>query len=230
MSFPLRPEPLDGVRIAALLSESGVSGRVARFWRGWDGDRVIHWHAQTRDLAAALHPTDDPRAHNILCYELQHRDDGSLAIPALVRLLDNPCPRVRGDAADAILSALAREGADAALRLAPDLGDTLFAALEREDVWDAKAHLAGAMGELSHAPATAALIALLTDDNFLVRREAAWSLGALRAHDAATPLRQALQHESDPATADRMRTALAAITDGDASEAWPPYPWSSRAN
>jgi hypothetical protein len=57
---------------------------------------------------------------------------------------------------------------------------------------------------------------------------AAWALGALRTHDAVTPLRSALEHEPEAEPARQMRAALEAITEGTTTAASPPYPWDRR--
>ena len=95
---------------------------------------------------------------------------------------------------------------------APGVGDAALTALESESDARARALLAAALGALRHEPSIPRLVTLLADDDWLVRREAASSLGVLRAAVAELPLQRALVKESDAHSAEAMRAALAAIT------------------
>jgi hypothetical protein len=181
---------------------------------GWPIANQIKAKAGIHELAETLHATDDRAVRERICYLLagRRRGDGALAVPALLELLRDPHAGVRSEAADAITQITLREGSNAVRGAAPRVGDVALTALESESDGRARALLAAALGALRHEPSIPRLVALLADDDWLVRREAASSLGVLGAAAAELPLQRALVTESDAHSAEAMRAALAAIT------------------
>jgi hypothetical protein len=197
----------------------------------WPIANQIKARADIHELARSLRATDEVAVRERLCHLLGDRDlgDAALAVPALVELLREPHAGLRCEAADAIRKIAEREGCEAVLAAADGIGDYLVGALTRERDPRARAMIAGVLGALRHEPATPQLIALLGDDDWLVRREGAWSLGALRAAEAEFGLEQALMRETDDHAAEAMRSALEAITgkrvkDDSGASAPPPLP------
>lgn len=68
-----------------------------------------------------------------------------------------------------------------------------------------------ALGAVHHHAAVPLLIPMLTSDDPSLRGSAAWSLGALRAHDAAPALEAALRVEQVWYPRARMQVALAEL-------------------
>jgi hypothetical protein len=180
----------------------------------WPIANQIKAKAGIRELAKALHATEDGAVRGRLCNLIARRErgDAALAIPALLELLLEPDAAVRSEAADAIAQIAQREGSYAVRAVSPGAGQAVLTALACEADARARALLAGALGALRHEPAISVLIEQLEDDAWLVRREGAWSLGALRAPEAEVALHRALVRENDAQVAKAMRSALAAIT------------------
>jgi hypothetical protein len=180
----------------------------------WPIANQIKAKAGIHELAKALHATEDSAVRERICHLLagRSRSDGAHAIPALLELLREPGAGLRSEAADAITQIAVGEGSGAVRAVAPLAGAALLTALERETDTRARALFAGALGALRHEPSIPRLLALLADDDWLVRREAASALGALRATAAELPLQRALLRERDAHTAEALRAALAAIT------------------
>jgi hypothetical protein len=179
----------------------------------WPIANRIKARAGIRELSGALSVTDDIAVRQRICYLIGHREpgDSALAIPALVRLLGAGDPGLRGEAADAIMRIAVGEGRDAVLSAAPDAGESVFEALCDEGEPRTRALLAGALGALRHEPGIPWIAGLLRDDDWFVRREAAWSLAALCASACTPDLRRARERETDSHAAEAMRAALAAL-------------------
>jgi hypothetical protein len=186
----------------------------------WPIANQIRAKAGIHALAGALSATADVAARERICHLLGQRDrgDAALAIPALLALLHEPHAGLRSEAADAIGQIALREGRAASCAAAHDAGAIVAAALIRERDPRTRALLASALGALDHEPSIPQLIALLGDDEWLVRREAAAALGALRAAEAGFSLERALARERDGHAAEAMRVALATITGRPATE------------
>jgi hypothetical protein len=213
------------------VSAAGIVGLLtAPVPNTWPIANQIKAKAGILELADALHATDDRVVRERICHLLAHRErgDGALAIPALLEMLRAQHPGLRSEAADAIAQISTREGSDAVRAVATAAGAVALDALTVESDARARAMLAGALGALRYEPSIALLVALLADHDWLVRREAASALGALRAAVAEQPLQRALLSESDPHAAEAVRAALAAITgkalfvlSPSAARAWP---------
>jgi HEAT repeats len=189
----------------------------------WPISNQIKAKADILELASALSATDDVTVRERICHLLAHRTRGDAArsTPALLALLRQPHAGLRAEAADAILQIARREGRRAVLDASPGAGDALQVAVVGEVDPRVRAMLAGALGALRHEPAVPQLIWLLKDDEWLVRREGAEALGALRAPEAESALHHALVAEADPYVAEAMRSALASITGKELTDLAP---------
>ena len=74
--------------------------------------------------------------------------------------------------------------------------------------------LAAALGAVGYRPAIPLLVKALTNSDANWRGSAAWSLGALQAHEAVNALQSVLRFECHPYAMARMREALNTITRG----------------
>ena len=181
----------------------------------WPIANRIKARARIGALAGALELASDAAMRERICHLIGRRGTADCveAVPALLPMLRAPEPGVRAEAADAITHIALATSANAVRAHAGGAGACVLAALESERDERARALLAAAAGALRHEPALPLLIALLGDGDWLVRREAAWSLGALRAPSSAWELANALARESDAHAAQAMRSSLSRIAD-----------------
>jgi HEAT repeat protein len=151
-------------------------------------------------LVEALALAPDAHTRMLVCDVLGFRREAG-AVEALVARLEDESQNVRSSDADALAKiGDARAGAQIFARAAlpePDAGTRRM--------------LVAALGAVGHQPAIPLLVELLDATDPSLRGNAAWSLGALRAAEAASALREALARERSAFAADRMREALASM-------------------
>jgi HEAT repeats len=198
-------------------------------------------------LRAARPRVTDQAIRDAIDDEIAKRTHGLAAMlfGHLLRKLERNTSDLRGHDAYYLDGLVAHNGREEILGLAPDAGERVLALARTERDPDAKGSLMSALGRLGHRPAIPDLLGLLDDPYRYVRVNAAWALGALRAGEAASALRQTFAtergrpeppppHEDMPTpTADQaeaeLRAALLAVTEGRYDPAIPPahpYPWA----
>ena len=161
--------------------------------------RQIKRRASIRSLIEALQDATSPLTRENVCDILGERH-AVRAVPTLVNALRDPSDGVRSAAADA----LAKIGKASA-------GPALFEALQTEEEDGTRQIMILALGAVGFAPAIPTLIGLLEDPAAKVRGCAAWSLGALRAKQAAQWIQQSAERETSSFAQDYMREALRAL-------------------
>lgn len=178
--------------ILAALADSSQGMRVKDQLRYEpSGDALVE---ALRRAATDLH-------REILCDVLGDRHE-RMAVPALIEQLAND--EVRSSAADAL-----------AKIKDPAAGGALAGCFARETVPGTRGMLAAALGAVGHRAAIPDLIRTLEDASPSVRGSAAWSLGHLKAREAAEPLQTALDREPPGYARTRMEEAAAALDRGE---------------
>lgn len=182
-----------------------------------------HWYPRklmlarqstTRELVRAL-PMAKTALHRAIICEILDWGRSPVAIPALLRCLNDRSPRVRSEAADAI-GKIAMDlrpyfGAEAISNMGdPPVGAVVLQRFQREQqalkvetTW-----LPNALGAVGYRPAIPALTRALTSSFDMTRAGAAWSLGDLQSNESCDALRDALATETDSWTANIMRRAI----------------------
>lgn len=157
----------------------------------------IRNEASNEQLIEALKISPEPDMRQTLCDLLGVRH-ALAALPALIKCLDDPSADVRSSAADAL-----------AKIHNPSAGGALMRRfVKQEEDMGVRRMLAAALGAVSYRPAIPVLIAALNHSDGSLRGSAAWSLGALKATEAAEALQQAVSHETHSYAYTRMREAL----------------------
>lgn len=161
--------------------------------------RRIIKEASVRTLLATLSSNSDPHIREILCDIFGERRAKS-AVPQLIDLLDDKDVGVRAAAADALGKIGSRKAGEAMLKRF----------LEETEV-PVKDTLVAALGAVGYHPAVPALIEALNSPERTIRACAAWSLGALHAHEAVLALRNALAQETNISVRERIESAIEEI-------------------
>jgi len=183
------PDPLTSHAILAGLADGSL---------GMDRLRTINDGAVLID---ALRTATDEHTREVLCNALMYRREAG-AVDVLIECLTSPSSGVRSSAADAL----------ATLR-DPRAGDALFARLLAPEPHPGVYRMIiAALGAVQHHPAVPLLIPMLTSPDPSTRGTAAWSLGALRAHDALPALTAALAVEQVWYPRERLTAAIAELT------------------
>lgn len=158
--------------------------------------------ASVPTLITALELSTDERPRHILAYTLGERHDAS-AVDALIRALDDPSPKVRYTAADA----LAKIGNI-------DAGPALLQHFSSDPDEEDNAMIAAALGAVGYRPAVPSLIRALHYQSGMVRGCAAWALGALGEKEALADIQECLRSEEDEYAAKRMQETLECLQRG----------------
>jgi HEAT repeat protein len=157
--------------------------------------------ASVKELIKALQISQTELTRRILSDVLGARRAKS-AVHALLECLDDPSPRVKDDASEA----LGKIGSIKA-------GASILNHFENEPrLW-----YAVALGAIGYRAAIPSLIKALTSPSAKIRGGSAWSLGELKAYEAENILENALAQEDDEYAIDRIRDALKEIRANDNS-------------
>lgn len=184
---------MQATEIITLLEESR-SGAQAK--------QRIMADASATEIVRALETCNAEIARQILCDILGVRH-AQAAVPILITCLGDSASGVRSAAADALAKIGDRRAGPALLER--------FTTLESE--LPVRQMLAVALGAVQCQEATPHLIASLRHTDGSLRGCAAWSLGHLGAAEALLPLQEALRYEQMPYATERMREAVAHLSN-----------------
>lgn len=152
-------------------------------------------------LIEALRAATDEHTREVLCNALMYRREAA-AVDALIECLTSQSSSVRSSAADGL----------ATLR-DPRAGDALFARLLAPEPHPGVYRMiVAALGAVQYHPAVPHLIPMLGSSDPGTRGTAAWSLGALRAHEALPAITAALAVEQVWYPRERLTVAIAELT------------------
>jgi len=157
---------------------------------------VLRRRAPVRQVLIALQTSTTPHLRQVLCDLLGYLHARS-GVPLLVNMLDDRNFRVRCSAAESL----------GKIR-APQAGNAIFRHYLLRTELPERRTLAVALGAVGYQPAIPALIAALQHDDLSLRGCAAWSLGELRAVEAAPTLMHALSIETENYPRQRMKEAI----------------------
>ena len=169
---------------------------IEQLQQGQNAKSHIKAAAAISEMVIALQTADDPLARQILCDILGELHAVEAVLP-LIACLDDLSSRIRSAAADA----LAKIGDVTA-------GAALLDHYQQETDLPVKRMFAAALGAVHYQAAIPALIEALTDADASLRGTAAWSLGNLKALEAGTALRDALNQQTTPYAIECMQVAL----------------------
>lgn len=156
----------------------------------------ISTEASVEDLVAAMHEPMVPLTRQILCDVLGQRQ-ATQALPELLDALNDPSPKVRSAAADA----LAAVGDVQA-------GPALLERYQVEEDKDVRVMLAIALGAVRYHPAVPDLTQALDDPYSTLQTEAAWSLGELKAVEAKEGMRRVFARQTDDYSKQLVQSAI----------------------
>ena len=155
----------------------------------------IRKEAQGRQIVKALQISDNELTRLILCDICGKRRLKS-AIPTLLDFLDDPSPKIKDYAAEAI-------GKIGSINAGPQLLEHF--------IKDPQLYTAFALGAVGYLPAIPYLMDALSSPRKWIRGGSAWSLGALKAVEAKDALERALAVETEHYPQERMKEALEII-------------------
>ncbi len=163
--------------------------------------RPLKWNLQkeasVKELVRALEISRVELTSRILCDILAARR-AKTAVTALIKCLDDPSPRFKDDAAEAL-------GKIGSLKA----GEALLEHFNKAPrLW-----YAVAMGEIGYRAAIPRLIEALKDPSPMVRGGAAWALEELIAFDALKELKEVARTEEDSFAFKHMKKAIEYITE-----------------
>ena len=180
-----------------------TSGEITRLLTEPANDRrpaiKLIMKARASAVIKALRAASTSDARHILCDVLGFRRE-ERALRALIEMLDDPAPGVRGAAVDALAKIRRYEAGVPLAQHFPDESDA-----------GVRSMYAAALGAVRYTAAIPLLVSSLSDKSSAVRSSAAWSLGHLRAREAEPALRRALPGETDDSVVGQMIDALKKI-------------------
>jgi HEAT repeat protein len=159
--------------------------------------RNLQKEASVKELVQALEISQIELTRRILCDILAARR-AKTAIPALINCLDDPSPKLKDDAAEAL-------GKIGSL----NAGEALLDHFKK----DPRLWYAVAIGEIGYRVAIPSLIEALKDPSPMVRGGAAWALEELIAFDALKILEIVVKTEEDPFALKHIKKAIEYITE-----------------
>lgn len=168
-------------------------------------ERRVRNEAPVRELVNALVLTTDPFVRQRLC-EILGRVHARSAVPVLIKCLNDNSSKVRSAAVDAL----------ARIR-SPKAGEPLLHRFSKEGNTGTRREIATALGAVKYKPSIPHLVAALQEKDGVIRANAAWSLGVMRAVDAKEALLHRLDHESDVHVREYIQQALMLLEGTEAN-------------